>query len=179
MTETKSSLKITVIGSQSTGKTSLSRILSEELNLPFIAEVARNFKKEQLNPSYPSYLSIQKEILRLQLQEESLYNSFVSDRSSLDNLAYYLYGCYDTASDLDNNSYISQSVNNALNYTHIFFLRPEFKIKNDEFRDTNILYQYNIDNIIKCILQLYNINYYMLSGTIENRIKKAMEILER
>jgi len=177
MTNIKSSLKIVIIGSHGVGKTSLSRIISEELNLPFITEIARTFKKEQLNSTNPAYLSVQKEILRLQLQEEGLHNNFVSDRSSIDNLAYYLYSCYDTASDIENNLYISQSVNNSLNYTHIFFLRPEFKIKNDNYRDTNILYQHNIDIIIKTILQLYNIKYYILAGTVQDRFKKAMEVL--
>ncbi len=170
-------LRIAVIGSQGTGKSTLSRQLSEELNIHLITEVARSFKKEQLICTNPAYSSIQKEILRLQIQEESLHKKFVSDRSSIDNVSYYLYGCYDIASDLDNNSYISQSINNALNYTHIFFLRPEFEISDDGFRDCDIKYQKSIDTIIKTILQLYNIKYYQLSGSTEDRVKKAMRVI--
>ena len=170
-------LRIAVIGSHGSGKSILSKLLSEELSLPLITEVARTFKKEQLNPSNPSYLSIQKEILRLQIQEESLHKKYVSDRSTIDNLSYYLYNCYDIASDIENNAYLSHAINNTLNYTHIFLLRPEFLIIDDNFRSTDILYQHNIDIVIKCILQLYNIKYYMLAGNTESRMKKALEIL--
>lgn len=171
--------KICIVGSQGVGKTTLVNLLSTKLKIPVIPEIARNFTKEQLQCTNNEYPNIQKRILELQLLEESKYDSFISDRGSIDNLAYFLYGCYDTSSDINNNVYISQSLNNALNYTHIFFLRPEFEIVNDGFRDCNINYQKSIDIIIKTILQLYNIKYYMLSGITENRLKKAMEIIKR
>lgn len=171
--------KICIVGSQGVGKTTLTNLLSTKLKIPVISEIARNFTKEQLQCTNIEYPNIQKRILELQLLEESKYDSFISDRGSIDNLAYFLYSCYDISSDLDNSFYVSQSINNALNYTHIFFLRPEWELVDDGFRDCDVNYQKSIDIIIKTILQLYNIKYYMLSGTIENRMKKAMEIIKR
>lgn len=172
-------MKIVIIGAQGTGKSILSKVLSEELNIPLITEIARNFKKEQLKCTNPEYPQIQKEILRLQIQEEKMHDNFISDRSSIDNLAYFIYGCSDSVTVSENMSYTYDAIFNARLYTHIFFLRPEFDIVNDNFRDCDPVYQKDIDTTIYTILKIFNIKHYILTGTIENRIQKTMEILEQ
>lgn len=167
-----------MVGSQGTGKTSLANLLSKKLNIPIIQEVARNFKKEQLNKNNPEYPSIQKRILVAQIQEEKKHEDFISDRSSIDNLAYFIYGCSDKVSVSENMSYIYDAITNARLYTHIFFLRPEFDIVDDNFRDCNISYQKDIDTTIYTILNIFNIKYYILTGSIEERIQKAMESIK-
>lgn len=177
MTKEKSSLKIAVIGSQCTGKSCLSEVLSEKLNLPLITEVARNFKKEQLNSDNLEYLKIQKQILELQLYNEGLHSSFISDRSTIDNLAYYLNGCAFNTTYEENCIYFEKSLSNVENYTHIFYLKPEFEIVSDNFRSCDKEYQKDIDYIIGMILYMFNIKHHMLSGSIEARLGKAMEII--
>lgn len=171
------SFRIAVIGAQCTGKTTLAKLISEKLNLPILSEVARKFKKEQLSALNPEYPKIQEELLNLQMEQESLHKDFVSDRSTLDNLSYYLYGCADKVSSEDRSKYILRALSNADRYTYIFYLRPEFAIVEDNFRDCNPIYQMKIDTIINTILQLYNIHHYKITGSIEHRINKALEIL--
>jgi len=180
MTETKSSLKITVIGSHSTGKTTLGRMVSKKLNILMISEAARKFDKSKLSDiSSLEYINIQKQILDMQLEEESLHETFISDRSTIDNAAYWIHNCSNNVKDIENINYIDKTIKNIPNYTHIFLLIPEFYPISDNFRDTNIVYQMRIDAIIQTILVLYNIKHYRITGDIKTRLDKVMEILER
>ncbi len=172
--------KIVVIGSQSSGKTTLAKELSEKLDIQMIREIARKYDRNELiNVSSERYMIIQKELLEQQIMAENQYKEFISDRSSLDNLSYWLNNCANRASISDNDQYIKRAMSNAENYSHIFLLIPEFYPKDDGFRSTDIVYQMRIDAIIQAILHLYRIKHYRLSGTIENRIQKVMEILEK
>ncbi len=172
--------KIAVIGSQASGKTTLAEALSEKLNIQLIREIARKYdRNELLNISSERYMILQKEILEQQIRAESQYKEFISDRSSLDNLSYWLNNCANRANFYDNDLYIKKALDNAKNYSHIFLLIPEFYPKDDGFRSTDILYQMRIDATIQAILYLYGIIHYRLSGTVENRVQKAMDILAK
>lgn len=171
--------KIAIIGSQSTGKSVISNELSLILKIPMITEIARRYdRNELLNTSSERYMILQKEILEQQIIAESEYKEFISDRSSLDNLSYWINNCANRSNSFDNNQYIKKAIANAKNYSHIFLLIPEFYPKDDGFRSTDIVYQMRIDAIIQTILHLYNISHYRLNGTIENRVTEAMKILK-
>lgn len=171
--------KIAIIGAQSVGKSTISEILSEKLNIPTIKEIARKYdRNELLNTSTERYMILQKEILDQQIITESQYKKFISDRSSLDNLSYWINNCANRASSYDNNQYIKKAIDNAKNYSHLFLLIPEFYPKDDGFRSIDVVYQMRIDATIQTILHLYNISHYRLCGTVENRVKEAMKILD-
>lgn len=172
--------RVAIIGSQSTGKSCLGNELSKRLNIPMISEIARRYdRNELLNTSSKRYMMIQKELLELQIQTENQYKEFISDRSSLDNLSYWLNNCANRAPAHENNQYIDKAIDNAKNYSHIFLLIPEFYPKDDDFRSTDIIYQMRIDAIIQSTLHLYRIHHYRLNGSVENRVEKAMEILTK
>ncbi len=170
--------KIAIIGSQSSGKTTLAEKLSEKLNIQLIREIARKYdRNELLNISSERYMTIQKELLEQQIMAENQYKEFISDRSSLDNLSYWLNNCANRTNSHDNNQYIKRAMDNAKNYSHVLLLIPEFYPKDDGFRSTDIVYQMRIDAIIQTILHLYEIKHYTLTGSIENRVRHAMNIL--
>jgi nicotinamide riboside kinase len=171
-------LRIAIIGSQSTGKTTLAKQLSEHLNIQLISEIARRFDKNILsNKTSAEYLLIQKELLKLQIEEESKLQNFVSDRSTVDNLAYWIHNCSEITNNIENALYIKKAIKNTTIYTHIFQLIPEFYPRDDGYRDTNIIYQLQIAESIHTILHLNNIKHYRLTGTKEERLIKALEIL--
>jgi nicotinamide riboside kinase len=170
--------KIAIIGSQSTGKSLIGKELSNRLNIPIITEIARRYdRNELLNVSSERYMILQKDILEQQIIAESQYKEFISDRSSLDNLSYWINNCANRANLYDNDLYIKKAIENAKIYSHIFLLIPEFYPKDDGFRSTDIIYQMRIDAIIQTILHLYGIKHYILTGSVDNRIKDAMKIL--
>lgn len=160
--------------------TTMADALSEKINIPRIKEIARRYdRNELLNVSSERYMTLQKEILEQQIKTESQYKEFISDRSSLDNLSYWINNCANRANSYDNGQYIKKATDNAKNYSHVFLLIPEFYPKDDGFRSTDIVYQMRIDAIIQAILHLYDIKHHRLTGTIENRVQKAMEILTK
>jgi nicotinamide riboside kinase len=168
-------VRIAIIGSQSCGKTTLGRELSKKLDLPMISELARRWNIEKV--SQTELIDIQKELLNLQIEEESKYEQFISDRSTIDNMSYWLHNVANIVSYDDNRQYKMKAIENVKTYSHIFLLVPEFYPKDDGFRNTDIIYQMRIDAIIQAILHLEGISHYKLTGSIENRVQQAMEIL--
>lgn len=168
--------KIAIIGSQSTGKSVLAKELSDRLKIPLITEIARRWDIEKATQT--ELIDIQKEVLKLQIEEERKYEQFISDRSTIDNLAYWLHNVANIVSHEENFQYKNKALSNVEWYSHIFLLIPEFYPVYDGFRNTDVIYQMRIDAIIHVILKLYEIRHYRLSGTVENRVKEAMKILD-
>lgn len=169
--------KIAIIGSQSTGKSVLGKELSKRMNIPLITELARRWNIEKV--SQIELIHIQKELLRLQIKEENNNGQFISDRSTIDNLAYWLHNVSPIVDKEENEIYVNTALNNVKNYSTIFLLSPEFYPVDDGFRNTNIIYQLQIAEIINTILRLYNIPHYRLSGSVDNRVNEAMKILSK
>jgi nicotinamide riboside kinase len=167
--------KIAIIGSQSTGKTTIANQLSEKLNIPMITELARKWDIEKATQT--ELIHIQKELLKLQIDEENRNEQFISDRSTIDNLSYWLHNVSPIVDKEENELYVNTALKNVKNYSHIFLLTPEFYPVDDDFRNTNIIYQLQIAEVINTILRLYNIPHYKLTRSVENRVQKAMEIL--
>lgn len=169
--------KIAIIGSQSTGKSTLGNQLSENMNIRLITELARKWDIEKATQT--ELIDIQKELLNLQIEEERKHEQFISDRSTIDNLAYWIHNVSPIVDREENGLYVKTALGNVKNYSHIFLLTPEFYPVDDGFRNTNIIYQLQIAEVINTILRLYNIPHHRLSGSVENRVQKAIEILTK
>lgn len=87
-------MKIYFCGAHSTGKSTLTRYVSNKYDLPMIFETARIILSEQelqidnLRYDLGTVDAYQKDVFNRQLIEEQKYKSFVSDRSIIDILAY-------------------------------------------------------------------------------------------
>lgn len=87
-------MKIYFTGSHGVGKSTLSRYVSEKYKIPMITEVARMVLSEKelqidsLRYDINLVNNYQSSIFSRQLLEESKHESFVSDRSAIDSLAY-------------------------------------------------------------------------------------------
>ncbi len=167
--------RIAVIGTHCTGKTSLAKALSEALDIPLLEECARNHEIKSASPL--QYVEIQKRILAEQIAAELKFPGFVSDRSTIDNLAYWLHSCAPIVDAHTNEIYIKKAMNNTRNYTHVFLLVPEFYPREDGFRNTDIIYQLQIAETINTILYLNRIPHHVLSGTIDERLRYAMRLM--
>src|SRR5690606_10278039 len=92
-------MKIGICGSQSTGKSTLAKLLAERLGLPLITEQARFVAQTMairseidLRATAPSVQArFQQKCLQAQKIAEMAHpNGFVSDRTVIDNAAYWL-----------------------------------------------------------------------------------------
>jgi adenylate kinase family enzyme len=169
-------LRIALVGAQGTGKTTLANELKTRLSLPLITEVAR---KHFVPNALPVDVKIfQQNILNSQIEaEKSLYPSFLSDRATIDNMAYFLHNCSNIASYQEIQEYTGKAIANTVEYTHIFYVPIEFDITaipDDKFRNRDKIYQARIDATIKTILSIYNVSYTTITGTVEERISKIL-----
>lgn len=149
--------KIGITGSHGTGKTTLAKKFSEEFNLPLISEVARKY--DIPNTNIEAYCKIQKRLLFNQIEKEAEYQSFVSDRTTIDNLAYWITLCSANALESDNRIYISETRQHIITYDKIYYVPIRFEIKDDNFRFVSKSFQQTIDDVIRTILLVWNIEY--------------------
>lgn len=182
-------MKIYFIGAASSGKTTLARYLSKNLNVPLLPEVARTVLAERelnidiLRTNLDEVNSYQEEIFFRQIKEENKLQDFVSDRS-FDNLAY---ACayatnfkqlFDSKECKDYVASIRSGIENGT--TKVFFVRP-FKsiLKNDGVRETvSWEASLTIDAIIKTLIQLFEIKYININtDSMQERVDLLKAVL--
>lgn len=170
-------LRIALIGSHGTGKTSIVNELFRITKIPVIEELARGYN---LNTSdMYEYEEFQHILLLEQIKSETLRilleGSFISDRSSIDSVAYYFLKCKEISSIEDRRRYVEVAVHNSLHYTHLFYVPIEIPLKPDGFRFESKRFQRDIDDMIKQLIQDYDMNIITLTGSLDERIKKTLE----
>jgi len=188
-------LRIGIVGTHSTGKTTLARCLVEKLNnegqrVLLIKEQVRSVAAdlsiqnvEEVARRGPKWFSLfQWEILRRQINSEqyAVKNgySFVSDRTTLDNLAYYMLG----------NSGDSKAVrkmyegialkNMKRGYDLILYLPPVIPLEGDGFRQTDEEFRDKIDRAIRRLIALHGIDCYTVKSiALNERVKEVLEAI--
>ncbi|MBO8138725.1 MAG: ATP-binding protein [Desulfotomaculum sp.] len=151
-------MRIGICGAPGTGKTTLSKIVAEELKLPHIEEQAR-VAARQLGITRPSrdiknnpQLGLAYELLCLvmQLESEDKYKrSFVSDRTVID-IAVYWRKWYSINSPSSlNRSIFELCRRRSKLYNLVVYIPPEIPLEDDRFRSTDPDYQSEMDVLTK------------------------------
>lgn len=147
-------MRIAISGAHGVGKSTLAVLLSTELQLPRIDEVARKVAVEmEISPrqirktDMATRRRFQAEILKRQLLEEFRYQAtgFVSDRSVLDVIAYTIWYKIPDAKELQKNAveYAKR------NYDVIFYIPPSYmQLEDDGFRFIDQKSQEEIDKLL-------------------------------
>jgi len=171
-------VKIAIVGTESTGKTRLVTEIGKYFGVPTIPEFARETAEEMgvsdirgMTPQ--KTLIFQNIILEKKIKEESKYQTFIADRSTADNLAYYLRWCAMDVNDAFNSAYTRMCINHLKTYDHIILLPwCSIPFENDGFRSPKIYYLYEIHCLILGILKDFNIPYTILEETnLEKRVQ--------
>ncbi len=178
-------MKVYFVGSHSTGKTTLSRYVSENYDLPMITEVARAILSEKelhldsLRTNLDLVDNYQTDIFYRQLEEEDKFDDFVSDRS-FDCLAYasqHSRILYKLIESPELTQYIEKLREPDVK---IFFVRPSKATMKDDGIRESLTWDgvVQIDAMVKFMLQMWNLNHFQLSmDSMQERVRFIDSVL--
>lgn len=171
--------RIGIIGAHGVGKSSVVEELVGITKIPVIKEIARRYS---LNSNINEYKFYQKQILLEQIKEETsliLSNgNFISDRSTIDNLAYFLLKCKEVSIPEERKRYCEIAMYNTLHYSHLFHIPIEIPLQPDGFRFQDKLFQSQINDKIIQLTELFEIDVITITGSLEERVSTVLEMIE-
>lgn len=171
--------RIAIVGSFSTGKTTLAEAVTEPLGLTLLPEVAREVAAEGFKLDKDATPEVETLIFLRQYRNELQHEDFVGDRSLLDVMAYAgwvldnqerrkEFALWDTCLEIAEHRLRTQ-------YTHVFYLPIEFKIVPDGLRPEDPEFQADIDRRMVELLNHYAISYQVLRGSVEERVDALLQ----
>jgi nicotinamide riboside kinase len=174
--------RIALIGSFSTGKTTLGELLAQHLELPLLPETARQVIDLGFKLDKDATPETETLIFLKQYNNELSTDEFVGDRSLIDVMAY-------AGWVLDNQP---RSKETALwdecvklaerrlrgNYSHVFYLPIEFPIVLDGLRPDDPAFQAEIDERLLRLLRSHDIDYTTIKGSVEERMEQINQHLK-
>ncbi len=160
-----------------TGKTTIMKELLLILPYQPIREVARKFiTRRWINLATCSNnrkTDFQITLFREQWRVEKKHNSFISDRTLYDIVAYTKEVNIDFY-----NIQLEQLKKNPPDYDVIFYLSPwEFELEDDGVRFTDPAFQRKIHNNLLKIYEMLGIEVVYISGTVQERLEQIIKVL--
>lgn len=177
-------MKIGFTGAGSTGKTTTLELIKDKLDIPVLPSTTRQvFEKWGINEDAQETMSseekwkLQKDIFENRFNTEfQAGNSFISDRTLLDNYAYCKLRCYLAITEEEEKELKKRVLDNLKTYDAIFYFPMTFKPVPDELRQANYTFLTVIDSIIFSFLSRdYGDGYIVPKGTPEFRAEYVLE----
>jgi deoxyadenosine/deoxycytidine kinase len=171
--------RIAIVGSFSTGKTTLAEAVAEPLGLPLLPEAAREVAALGFKLDKDATPEVETLIFLKHFYNEMVHEDFVADRSLVDVMAYAGW-VLDNQERRKETALFEECKNIAQHnlrsqYTHVFYLPIEFPIVPDELRPNDPAFQKEIDERILGLLESHDVKYETLTGDIPTRIAALMD----
>lgn len=169
-------LRVAIVGSHSTGKTTLLRALSPFLDVPVISEIAR--EKIAESETLPHEMTpmergeFQRGILHEQIKRETATRAFLADRSIFDAASY----AFDTPVFHELAKLAHDHAARSA-YDRIFFLPIEFALVGDDIRSGDETYRKSVEDALVSVLESAGIGYETVRGRPEERISQCLSSL--
>lgn len=168
-------MRIAIVGAQGTGKTTLLNQVEKMYGDSFlyIKEIVRSLHKEKsIKINKEADFDSQMMIFEKHAENAKL-SDFISDRSAIDAFVYsYLNFKKGKFSESEFTEFESIFLSIIDSYDKIFFIPIEFELKSDGFRDTDKVFQKEINDLFLEVFYLYDINFISLSGTVKERLNR-------
>ena len=175
-------MKIAISGASSVGKTTLlnaienSQGLSKDYTL--IREVVRSLIAKGVKINKGADHESQCRILQAHYDNTLIHKNFISDRCAVDAFAYsmwdYLAGNYTYKEHKEHEAMFLSCISQ---YDRFYYIKPEFPIKEDGVRDTDVNYQKEIHELFNVIFVKYKMDVVYLSGSVEERLNQFITYL--
>jgi len=168
---------IGIMGTHCSGKTTLATAVANKMRLPLIVGTARKIPEERL-----TCIGGQIDAMLAQIRAELPHWGFVSDRTVIDNYAYYSYWAEKTTTTdgLDWNILkMAEGYVKNHHYDVIFFVNETLPLEDDGFRDTDPAYQTWILEFMRKYMsdftKIWGADIVPVAGTTDER----MEIISK
>jgi nicotinamide riboside kinase len=173
--------RIAIVGSFSTGKTTLAEALARHLELPLLPETAREVVELGFKLDKDATPETETLIFLKQYNNELSTDEFVGDRSLIDVMAYAGW-VIDNQPRRKESALWDECVKLAerrlrSNYSHVFYLPIEFAIVLDGLRPDDPAFQEEIDQRVLRLLKSHDIDYDTVKGSVEERMEQINSIL--
>jgi len=180
-------MKIGIMGSAGTGKSSLGLEIANVVGAEFLP--AKNITRTILDREKYDWSSevhverflansgCQKELLESSMKIELQHERFVVDRTSIDFASYAIAeSCWNTG---EVHKLINTCEHHARTYTHLILcmwglVPPE----DNNVRTLNMWYQFNIHSLIVGLLKKWNLPYFELHETGDDRMPAIQDYLQ-
>ena len=171
------SLRIAIVGSFSTGKTTLAETLARRLDLPLLPETAREVVELGFKLDKDATPETEALIFLKQYNNELANSEFVGDRSLIDVMAYagWVLDNQPRAKEIALWEECEKLAERRLraNYSHVFYLPIEFPIVLDGLRPNDPAFQEEIDHRVVKLLRAHDIDYKTLTGSVPDRLRQV------
>lgn len=168
--------RIAIVGSFSTGKTTLAEAVADPLELPLLPEVAREIVTLGFKLDKDSTPETETLIFLKQFYNEMIHPDFVGDRSLVDVMAY-------AGWVLDNQPWRKEMAlweecvkiaqyHLRSQYTHVFYLPIEFPIVPDGLRPVDPDFQKEIDDRVLRVMEVHDVKHQRVTGSVEDRVEQ-------
>lgn len=173
-------MRIVFTGAQGTGKTTVLNHFKENHNI--ITEVVRLLSKQGVKINEMGNDEGQQTIFNEYIKLLSNKRSYISDRCLVDVLSYtkYLYehgsvsvGIYRQQLDL-----FKKFLKDNKDIIYVYF-PIEFDLVDDGVRSMDERFRKEIDNNIKSLLESNDVDYIVMSGTVDKRVRNVEYILSQ
>jgi nicotinamide riboside kinase len=164
-----------IVGSFSTGKTTLAEAAAGQLGLPLLPEVAREVAAMGFKLDKDATPEVETLIFLKQYHNEMTHPEFLGDRSLIDSMAYAGW-VLDHQEPRKEFALWEQCVAIARHhlrsqYSHVFYLPIEFGIVPDGLRPMDPDFQADIDERILRLMKENDVAYETLTGTVPERLE--------
>src|SRR3712207_2695870 len=168
--------RIAIVGSFSTGKTTLAELLARRLDLPLLPEVAREIVELGFKLDKDATPETEALIFLRQYNNELATDEFVGDRSLIDVMAYAGW-VLDNQPRTKEHYLWDECVRLAerrlrRSYSHVFYLPIEFPIVLDGLRPDDPEFQKDIDDRVLSLLRANDLDYITLTGSVDERLEQ-------
>tara|TARA_Y100000310_G_C20645676_1_gene796399 strand:- start:312 stop:875 length:564 start_codon:yes stop_codon:yes gene_type:complete len=175
--------RIAIVGTYCSGKSTLANCISQEYRLPLSGDALEIELGELFPEKRFDELTSQEALLvcarglRRRQKIESNGGSFISDASTISELAYYLSARETIFNDpLDFPSLVKNYSAHSQIYTHVLYLPLEIEFEQNKHRPNNPELRSAIDRKIPEVIRSREIPFTTISGSLPERMKAVASI---